>query len=145
METMIEDGRIAVHLSPEWLMTNGDAPLSLTASDGTGLRLHRLSARGHIQDPLALTELTLTFDNPEDRELEGRFEITLPPGAAVSRIHGDEIRRHVDAAPVNGLERAQDADRQFRDGRIVGTEIAPRPIHLRLGLWLLVVVQDRRL
>jgi hypothetical protein len=86
METMIEDGRIAVHLSPEWLMTNGDAPLSLTASDGTGLRLHRLSARGHIQDPLALTELTLTFDNPEDRELEGRFEITLPPGAAVSRF-----------------------------------------------------------
>ncbi|MDG1482453.1 MAG: VIT domain-containing protein [Myxococcota bacterium] len=86
METMTEDSRLAAHLSPEWRMTRDDEPMSLTASDGTGLRLHRLSARGHIQDPLALTELTLTFDNPEDRELEGRFEITLPPGAAVSRF-----------------------------------------------------------
>ncbi len=87
METITEDGRLSIPLSPSWLTTGStEAPLSLTASDGTGLRLHRLTARAHIQDPLALTELTLEFDNPEDRELEGRFEITLPPGAAVSRL-----------------------------------------------------------
>ena len=63
-----------------------DAPLSLTASDGTGLRLVRASAEAVIEGPLAFTELHLTFENPEDRVREGRFEITLPSGAAISRF-----------------------------------------------------------
>lgn len=62
------------------------APLSLTASDGTGLKLMRLQARGVVMDPLAFTELTLTFQNPLDRVLEGQFKVTLPPGATVSRF-----------------------------------------------------------
>ncbi|MFT3775951.1 MAG: VIT domain-containing protein [Minicystis sp.] len=61
-------------------------PLSLTASDGTGLTLAALEARAIIEDPLAFTELHLTFDNPEDRRLEGTFGITLPEGAALSRF-----------------------------------------------------------
>ncbi|HEU4535663.1 MAG TPA: VIT domain-containing protein, partial [Polyangiaceae bacterium] len=62
------------------------SPFALTASDGTGLRLVSLRARAVVDDPLALTELRLTFDNPESRQLEGTFRITLPPGAAVSRF-----------------------------------------------------------
>lgn len=118
MEAMTEDSRLAVHLSPEWQETRDDEPISLTTSDGTGLRLHHLSARGHIQDPLALTELTLTFDNPEDRELEGRFEITLPPGAAVSRFsmkigaqwqEGEVVeKQHARRIYEDVLHRAQD-------------------------------------
>ena len=59
---------------------------ALTASDGTGLRLAVLEVRAVVQGPLALTQLRLGFDNPEQRILEGRFTVTLPEGAAVSRF-----------------------------------------------------------
>jgi hypothetical protein len=62
------------------------APVSLTASDGTGLRLTSMSIRAAIEDPMALTELKLTFENPESRVLEGNFKVTLPPGASLSRF-----------------------------------------------------------
>src|SRR5690606_4223782 len=68
------------------------APVSLTASDGTGLRLVSFKARGVVEEPLAFTELHLVFENPNDRQIEGRFEIDMPPNAAISRfamnIHG---------------------------------------------------------
>jgi Vault protein inter-alpha-trypsin domain/von Willebrand factor type A domain len=69
------------------------SPLSLTASDGTGLSLVSLDARAVVGDPLAFTELALTFENPGDRVLEGTFRITLPEHASVSRFAmkiGDE-------------------------------------------------------
>ena len=68
------------------LSLRADAPVSLTASDGTGLKLVKLQARGVVMDPLAFTELTLTFENPLDRVLEGQFKVTLPAGATVSRF-----------------------------------------------------------
>ncbi len=61
-------------------------PLSLTASDGTGLKLIALRGRAVIDDPLAFTELHLTFENPDSRVLEGTFSIVLPQGAAISRF-----------------------------------------------------------
>ncbi len=64
----------------------GGAPLSLTASDGTGLTLVSMSARAVVEDPLAYTELHLEFENPEDRVLEGTFSITLPESASISRF-----------------------------------------------------------
>jgi tetratricopeptide (TPR) repeat protein len=63
-----------------------ESPLSLTASDGSGLQLVSIKARAVIEDPLAFTELQLVFHNPEPRQREGRFRITLPPGATVSRF-----------------------------------------------------------
>lgn len=63
-----------------------EAPMSLTASDGTGLRLVNLTARAVIEEPLAFTELRLAFQNPQDRVIEGQFRITLPQGATVSRF-----------------------------------------------------------
>jgi len=62
------------------------APIGLTASDGTGLALVALEANGVLEPPLAFTELHLTFENPRDRIIEGRFRIALPPGAALSRF-----------------------------------------------------------
>jgi tetratricopeptide (TPR) repeat protein len=62
------------------------APLSLTASDGTGLKLVSLEVRAVVQSPLAFTELWLEFENPEARVLEGHFRVTLPQGATLSRF-----------------------------------------------------------
>ena len=42
--------------------TFAEAPLSLTASDGSGLKLMSLEARAVISGPLAYTELHLTFE-----------------------------------------------------------------------------------
>ena len=61
-------------------------PISLTTSDGAGLVLARVEVDAVVAGPLALTELHLTFRNPEARVREGRFAITLPPDAAVSRF-----------------------------------------------------------
>ncbi len=62
------------------------APLGLTTSDGAGLELQSLEVRTVLDGPLALTELKAVFHNPEDRVREGRFELTLPDGAALSRF-----------------------------------------------------------
>ncbi len=63
-----------------------DAPVSLTASDGSGLKLASYTARAVVEDPLAFTELTLVFENPQPRVIEGQFRVTLPRGATVSRF-----------------------------------------------------------
>ena len=63
-----------------------ETPMKLTANDGTGLELVKLESKAMVQGPLAFSELHLTFKNPEARNLEGRFEITLPEGAAISRL-----------------------------------------------------------
>lgn len=66
--------------------TEAAAPIQLTASDGTGLSLAGLEVNGVLEPPLAFTELHLTFENPRDATIEGRFRIGLPPGAALSRF-----------------------------------------------------------
>lgn len=65
---------------------DGALPMSLTAADGTGLALVEMHVDAVVEQPLAFTELRLVFENPEDRVIEGRFEITLPDDAAVSRF-----------------------------------------------------------
>ncbi len=67
---------------------SGDAvvPFSLTSSEGIGLELVSLRSRAVVDDPLAFTELHMVFRNPQDRQIEGRFEINLPSGAAISRF-----------------------------------------------------------
>jgi tetratricopeptide (TPR) repeat protein len=67
-------------------VASAEVPVRLTASDGTGLRLVALRAEAAVEDPLALTELHLTFENPGDRVLEGTFRIALPQGASLSRF-----------------------------------------------------------
>jgi hypothetical protein len=62
------------------------APLSLTTEDGNGLTLAAMDAKVVVEGPLAFTELHLRFTNPDARVREGRFQITLPSGAAVNRF-----------------------------------------------------------
>ena len=62
------------------------APFSLTAADGTGLKLISVDAQAVVDGPLAFTELKLVFENPADRVIEGRFNIVMPDGAAISRF-----------------------------------------------------------
>jgi tetratricopeptide (TPR) repeat protein len=84
-----------------------EAPMSLTASDGSGLRLSRLVARALVQEPLAFTELHLTFENPIDRRLEGQFRIVLPQGVTVSRF-------------------AMKQDDRWQEGEVVEKQLARR-------------------
>jgi len=83
------------------------APWSLTASDGSGLRLVSIEAKAVIEGPLAFTELHLRFANPEDRVREGTFAITLPSGATVSRF-------------------AMAEDGHFKEAEVVAKELARR-------------------
>ncbi|HIE01808.1 MAG TPA: tetratricopeptide repeat protein [Thiotrichaceae bacterium] len=63
-----------------------ESRISLTASDGTGLELHKLEARVVLDGFLAFTELKMVFYNPQNRQREGRFQIILPDNAAISRF-----------------------------------------------------------
>lgn len=78
--------RAAAMTYPKQETLIAEAPLSLTADDGTGLLLESLHAKAVVDGPLAFTELHMRFRNPQSRELEGRFQITLPDGASVSRL-----------------------------------------------------------
>ena len=63
-----------------------EPPFTLTTSDGAGLELTRVQAKAVLEGPLAFTELHLYFRNPEARVREGRFAVTLPDDAALSRF-----------------------------------------------------------
>jgi tetratricopeptide (TPR) repeat protein len=104
--------------SGSMLVTEPASPIQLTASDGTGLALIALEANGVLEPPLAFTELHLTFENPRDQRIEGRFRIALPPGAALSRFamkiggawqEGEVVeRRRAQVAYEDALHRRQD-------------------------------------
>src|SRR5512139_372342 len=76
---------------------------TLTASDGTGLRLTTVDAKAVVEGPLAFTELHLRFSNPEPRVREGTFSITLPPRAAISRFAMEEADHLKEAEVVAKL------------------------------------------
>ncbi|MCB9717257.1 MAG: hypothetical protein H6712_25635 [Myxococcales bacterium] len=136
--------------SLEWVRANAcedAAPMSLTASDGTGLRLASLTARSVVEGPLAFTELRLSFDNPEDRQLEGRFSITLPPGAAISRFamqidgrwqEGEVVERQAArVAYEDFLHRRQDPALLENDaGNVFRARVFPIPPRARKELVL---------
>ncbi|XXY45909.1 AgmX/PglI C-terminal domain-containing protein [Sorangium sp. So ce269] len=88
------------------------APIRLTAADGTGLRLVALTGRAVIEAPLALTELHLTFENPEDRVLEGTFRVTLPRGASLGRL-AMKIGQRWQEGEVVERKRAREAYEDF--------------------------------
>jgi tetratricopeptide (TPR) repeat protein len=83
------------------------APIELSDPDGQALTLEALSVRAAVNGPLALTELEIRFRNPQDRRIEGRFALTLPDGATISRF----------AKEVNG---------QLVEGEVVERQAAHR-------------------
>ena len=74
--------------SPSWVSERpiDGPPVSLTASDGSGLTLAAMRASAVVEGPLAFTEMKLAFDNPENRVREGTFKIVLPQGASLGRF-----------------------------------------------------------
>lgn len=111
MQMVVHD-RTAIVPRVDWQSADvAQAPMALTAGDGSGLRLVSVTGTVVIEDPLAFTELHLTFENPENRRREGRFEFGLPPGAALSRLAMQIGSRWMEGEVV---ERAQ-ARRTFED------------------------------
>lgn len=148
----VEQDELGAEIPPEdssaelrWVRANAcpdQSPMSLTASDGTGLKLSSLKARAAVEGPIALTELTLAFDNPEDRQLEGRFAITLPPGAAISRFamkidgrwqEGEVVERQAARrAYEDFLHRRQDPALLENDaGNVFRARVFPIPAHAK--------------
>ncbi len=74
--------------APSWVeqRTLDGPPVSLTASEGSGLVLAAMRTSAVIEGPLAFTEMHLAFDNPENRTREGTFKIVLPQGASLGRF-----------------------------------------------------------
>jgi len=106
-ETEMPPAITPVSIADAERLASAEIPIRLTASDGTGLRLQSMRAQAVVEDPLALTELHLTFENPEARVLEGTFRITLPQGASLSRF----------AMKVNGM---------WQEGEVVEKQAARR-------------------
>jgi outer membrane protein OmpA-like peptidoglycan-associated protein len=78
-----------VDVTIDWQARPADpaaANATLTATDGTGLRLETLDARAVIYGPLAFTELHFKFRNPDPETREGTFVVSLPSGASVVRF-----------------------------------------------------------
>src|SRR5258706_9024930 len=61
-------------------------PISLTNPDGQAMALVKYDLRAAVHGPLSLVEVEMTFRNSENRQMEGRFTYTLPPGATISRF-----------------------------------------------------------
>ena len=116
--TSHSEGGLPARPLRQGLVAATPSPMSLTASDGTGLKLISLRARAVVEEPLAFTELHLVFENPTDRTIEGRFEINMPPDAAISRFamkiygqwqEGEVVeRRAAQVAFEDALHRKQD-------------------------------------
>ncbi len=87
-------------------------PFQLTSTDGVGLKIAAVRATTVIEDPLAFTELHLTFENPEARTLEGRFTFTIPPGASLSRF-GMKINGRMMEGEVVEKQRARITYEEF--------------------------------
>ena len=62
------------------------APISLTDPDGQELIIEDLRVDAAIHGMLSLTEIEFRFRNPQAKRIEGRFAMTLPPNAAISRF-----------------------------------------------------------
>ena len=89
-----------------------EPPVSLTATDGTGLKLAALNAQAVVDGSIAFTELRLAFDNPESRTIEGTFRITLPQGATLQRF-AMKIGNEYQESEVVELEQARVAYEDF--------------------------------
>ncbi|MDQ3337801.1 MAG: hypothetical protein M4D80_21785 [Myxococcota bacterium] len=117
-------GRLAVALETEYRRKAGhvEPPVSLVPADGSELVLTKLAGDVTIVGPLAHTELRFSFKNTENRQREGRFSVTLPPSAAITRF----------AMKING---------EWREARVVarekGREVYERFLHRNIDPALL--------
>jgi hypothetical protein len=79
-------GRPAVRFAMPEVEAAPSPPVTLTTTEGHGLRLESLDSRTRVLGPLAATEVRLVFVNDAPRILEGRFRVALPPRSFASRL-----------------------------------------------------------
>lgn len=84
--SVASDRSLATQDVSGWPELASAAPLSLGTSDGAAMELVSLVGRAVVEEPLAWTELHLTYSNPESRVREGRFTINLPEGSDITRL-----------------------------------------------------------
>jgi tetratricopeptide (TPR) repeat protein len=84
-----------------------ESPISLTTSDGAGLILKSYESNTVLDGFFAFTEIKLSFQNPENRQREGRFKIILPDNAHLARF-------------------AMQIDDKWQEGEVVEREKATR-------------------
>ncbi len=89
-----------------------EAPFSFSDPDGQELILEDLSARAAIHGMLSLTELEFRFRNPKAARIEGRFTLTLPPNATISRFAKD-VNGHLMEGEVVERLRANQVYEQY--------------------------------
>ncbi|MDP2310424.1 MAG: VIT domain-containing protein [Pseudomonadota bacterium] len=87
------------------------APITLSDPDGQALTLTALSVKVAVDGPLSLTELEIRFKNPQARRIEGRFALTLPDGATISRFAKEVSGQLVEGEVIERMaaHRAYDA------------------------------------
>lgn len=85
--------------------------LSLTDSQGVGLEMDKLQMRSVLDGITAFTEIEMHFYNPQDRVIEGRFNIMLPSNASISRFAMEINDRWMEGEIVE----KQKARRAFED------------------------------
>ncbi len=130
--------------APSWVAERpiDGPPVSLTASDGSGLAIAALKASAVVEGPLAFTEMKLAFDNPENRVREGTFKIVLPQGASLGRFamkindawqEGEVVpKERARAAYEDALHRRQDPALLERGaGNEFTARVFPIPAHGR--------------
>jgi Flp pilus assembly protein TadD len=130
------DGFAATPPAPTALAARatGDAtpvpsPIELSDPDGQALTLTALTAKVAVEGPLSLTELELRFRNPQARRIEGRFTLTLPDGATISRFAKEVDGRLVEGEVVEreAAHRAYDAIlHQMRDPALLEQDAGNR-------------------
>jgi hypothetical protein len=123
------------------------SPLSLTASDGSGLELVSMNVEAEVDDPIARTRMELRFDNPKNEVIEGKLQLSLPPGASIVHFAMMVGGRWQDAAVVErqqgrvayeeSLHRKRDpALLEKSSGNRFGVRVFPIPargqVHLRV-------------
>jgi hypothetical protein len=85
-QTPLQIAQPSVSATKPNVNTNLSSPYTLTSQEGVGLELVAFKAKAVIDGPLAFTQLEMTFKNPEDRTIEGRFKVVMPDQAAMSRF-----------------------------------------------------------
>lgn len=128
------------------------APLSMVDPDGQALTLEALTANVYVEGALSLTELELVFKNPQDRRIEGRFALTLPDGATVSRFAKTVDGRLMEGEVVERMaaHRAYDTIlQQMRDPALLemdaGNRFAAKVFPIEPGAEVRIVLSYTRL
>ena len=108
--TAQQTGSDAMRASPE-LTARIDG---VVGDESKALDIGRLAIEVRLHGSIALTEMTVRFDNPSDQVLEGQFAIDLPKGSVVTGYALD-----VGGDMIDGVLQPRDRAREAFERRVV--------------------------